>query len=147
MRIPKQVIGEWFEPGFDGHLSLGATLGFIGQIQIFQTRFAVGGEDVTLQFRRQLVLLLNAFENGCATFFHFTQVTETFFQLTQLAVIQCAGDFLTVASDKGHGRAVIQQFNSRSHLLRTDVQFVGDATANRLKQHGYSYRLEYVCAV
>ena len=69
-------------------LGLGAALGLVGQVKIFQTVLGVGVLDGGLEFVGELALLLNALEDGGTTVFQFPQIAQTFFQVPQLAVIQ-----------------------------------------------------------
>ncbi|MNY12607.1 hypothetical protein D3C86_1456970 [compost metagenome] len=50
--------------------------------------------------------------------------------MTQLGVVQAAGDFLAVAGDEGHGRAFIEQRHGGGDLLRAHAQFFGDAVVD-----------------
>ena len=134
-RIIEQRIGERFEAGFDGDLAFGAALGFIGQIQVFEAGFAVGGQQFALQLRGQFALLLNAFEDGGTTVFHLAQVAQALFQIAQLGVVQCAGDLFAVTGNKRHGGAFIQQGNGSRYLLRADAQFFGKAQSNGVVTH------------
>ena len=68
-RCAKQQVSQWLQTGFAGDLCLGAAFGFVGQVQVFQTGFGIGGADVLFQFWGQFVLLGNAFKNGFATLF------------------------------------------------------------------------------
>src|SRR5690606_2695176 len=131
----EQRIGQRFEAGFDSDLAFGAALGLIGQIQVFEAGFAVGGQEFALQLRGQFALRFNAFEDGSTTVFHLAQVAQALFQGTQLGVVQRAGDLFPVTGNKGHGGTFVQQGNGSRYLLRADAQFFGKAQSNGVVTH------------
>src|SRR5690606_10885313 len=115
--VGQQGFGQGFQAGLFGDLAFGAALGFVGQVEVFETVLGVGLEDVAFQFGGQFFLFGNALEDGRTTVFQFTQVTQPFFQGAHLAVVQPAGHFFTVARDKGDCGAFVQQRNRCADLL------------------------------
>ena len=136
-RIVQQTVGQRFQAGFPGNLGAGAALGFVGQIEIFQPGLGVGGLDGLFQFRGELVLLGDAFQDGLATLFHLAQVTQPIFQVTQLGVVQAVGDFFTVTGDKGDGGTVVEQGDGSVHLTFLTADFLGDNLFNTA--HDFSW--------
>ena len=45
-RVIEQAVGQWAEAGFQGDLALGATLGFVGQVEVFEAGFGVRAVDL-----------------------------------------------------------------------------------------------------
>ncbi|SYL73534.1 Uncharacterised protein [Klebsiella pneumoniae] len=80
-------------------------------------------------------MFLNGFEDGPAAVVQFAQVAETGFQLTQLSIIQAAGDFFPVAGDKRDGISLIQQGNRGGDLAGLRIQFTGNNLAQRFIHH------------
>ena len=68
-RVGQQCVGEWRETGFAGNLRLGAALGLVGQVEVFEALFGLGVADLASKFRRQFSLLVNRSEDrGAAVF-------------------------------------------------------------------------------
>ena len=61
------------------------------------------------QLRRQFIQSCEQRAHLFLPLFQTAQIGEPFRQLPQLLIIQTAGDFLTIARDKGDGVAVVQQ--------------------------------------
>ena len=124
--VVEQAVSQLAEAGFQGDLALGAALLLVRQIQVFEARLGVGEVDLAGQLRGQLALFLDAGEDAGAALVEFAQVAQAFFQVTQLGVVQAAGDFLAVARDKRHGGAFVEQGHGSGHLLREDTELFGD---------------------
>jgi hypothetical protein len=126
-RIVAQRERERFEAGFARDLRLGAALGLVRQIEVFEARLGVGFEDALAQGVVELALFVDAGEDRGAAIFEFAQVAETFFEQAQLRVVEPAGDFLAVARDERHGRAAVEQFHGSFYLRRLRGDVLGDA--------------------
>ena len=126
-RVVEQRIGQRFQTGFDGDLALGAALGFVGQVEVFEFGLGVGALDGAGQFIVQLALLVDAGQDGSAPVFQLAQVAQPVFQVAQLAVVQTAGHFLSITTDKRHGSAFIKQCDGRADLAFVNLKFGGDA--------------------
>jgi hypothetical protein len=133
--VCQQRLGQGRQPGFAGNLRLGAALWLVRQIQVFQQRFVVGVEDIVAQLWREFALLVNRFEDHLAPVFQLAQVTQTFFQIAQLRIVQPAGHFLAVTGDKRHGGAFVEQGDGGNNLSRASAEFEGDTMFNR-SEHG-----------
>ena len=128
--IVEQGVGQLAEAGFQGDLALGAALLFVWQVQVFEAGLGVGQVNLAGQLGGQLALLVDAGEDAGAAVVQLAQVAQALFQITQLGVVEAAGDLFAVAGDKGHGGAFIQQRYGSSHLLRAHAQFFGDAVVD-----------------
>ena len=70
----KQQIRQRLQTVLARDLRFGAAFGFVGQVQVFQRGFVVGGFDLALQFGREFALLGYRFEHGGAALFQFAQI-------------------------------------------------------------------------
>ena len=70
----KQQIRQRLQTVLARDLRFGAAFGFVGQVQVFQRGFVVGGFDLALQFGREFALLGYQFEHGGAALFQFAQI-------------------------------------------------------------------------
>ena len=129
-RIGEKRGGERAEPGLAGYGGLGAALGLVGQIDVFELRLGFGAEHRRLQFRRQFVLTADRVENGGAPVLQLAQIAQPLFEVAQLGVVERAGRFLAVAGDEGHSRAGVQQFDGGDDLPLVDLQLLGNTTRN-----------------
>ena len=130
-----------YTPYFDllQDLRLGAALGLVGQVEIFEPLLGVGVLDVVLQFRRQLALFLDAGQHGGASLLQFAQIAEPLFERAQLGVVEAARDLLAVTGDEGHGRALVEQLDGGENLGRADTEFLGDAMFDGGKHESQSW--------
>ena len=124
--VTQQQIRQWLQPRLDGHLPLGAALGLVGEVEVFQTGLAVGLVQLAGQLGGQFALLFDGAQDHLAAIRQFTQVAEAALQGTQLAVVQTAGHLFAVTGDEGNGRAFVQQANGCLHLFRAGIQLTGD---------------------
>lgn len=74
--ISKQPGRERIETRFACDLRFGASLLLVGQVQIFETLFRLRRFDARAQFRRQLLLLIDAGENRRAALVQLAQVRQ-----------------------------------------------------------------------
>ena len=130
--VVEQCVGQFAEAGFQGNLALGAAFLFKRQVQIFQAGFGLRQVDFAGQFGRQLALFFNAGEDAGAALVEFAQVAQALFQVTQLRVVEAAGDLFAVARNKRHGGAFIEQRHGGGDLLRAHAQFIGDAVVDAI---------------
>ena len=128
----EQRFGQRLQPVLARDLRLGAALGLVWQIDVFQSRFRVGGVDLPLQRGVEFALGLHTLEDRRAPLFQLAQVTQPLFQRAQLRVVERASRLLAVARDEGNGRAAVQQVDGGPDLGDGDVQFFGDALVDRL---------------
>ena len=132
--VVQQRVGERFQAGLAGDLRARAALGLVRQVEVFQAGFGVRLLDRFFQFRCQLFLLGDAFEDGFAPFLQLAQVAQPLFQRAQLGVIQAAGHFFTIPGDEGHRGAFVQQGHGGRDLPGLGVDFLGDQLFDAL--HG-----------
>ena len=133
-RISKQRISQRLQARLNGDLALGAALGLVGQVKVFQPGLGVGLANIAFQLRAQLALLGNAREHRGTPVFQFTQIAQALFEIAQLGVVQTAGYFLAVTGNKRDAGALVQQGDGSGDLLGANRQFTGDARGNTL--HG-----------
>ena len=133
-RIGQQAIGQGLEPGLAGDLRARAALLLVRQVEVFQPRLAVGGVDLRAQCVGELALFGDAGEDRRAAVFHLAQVGQARFEVAQLGVVQPAGHFLPVASDEGHGRALVEQSDRGMHLRVLCADFGGDGLGDLARE-------------
>ncbi len=75
-----QAHRERLQASFTRNLRLGATLGLVRQVEIFQARLGVSGEEVTLQRIGHLALFIDAGEDRAAAFLQLAQVAQALFE-------------------------------------------------------------------
>jgi hypothetical protein len=95
----------------------------VRQVEVFELLLGRGGLDGGAQLRRELALLVDAFEHGGAAVFQLAQVGQAGLQLAQLDVVEAVGGFLAVAGDEGHGRATIEQLHRGFDLGGANLEF------------------------
>ena len=134
--VPQQV-SQRFEPGFDSDLPACTALRLVGQVEIFQFGFAERGVDGFFQRVGQFALFSDGFEDRLTTVFEFAQIAEASFQITQLRVIQTAGDFFTITCNKRHGVPFIKQANGSFYLFGSGLKFTRNNAAERIIHHGF----------
>ncbi|CNU07459.1 Uncharacterised protein [Salmonella enterica subsp. enterica serovar Bovismorbificans] len=78
----------------------------------------------------------NGLEDGLTPVFQLTQIAQTRFQVTQLRVIQTAGDFFTITCDKRHGVPFVKQANGSFNLPGICLDFTRNNAAERIIHHG-----------
>ena len=123
--VGKQLVGQRLQPSLAGNHALGAALGFVGQVNVFQFLLGWGGFDGGQQLGRELALLLDAFDDRNAAVFEFAQVAQAGFELAKLDVVQTIRHFFAVAGDEGNGGTAIEQLHSGFDLVRSDTDFSG----------------------
>ena len=128
--LRQQQFGQGLQSGFLGDLGLGAALRLERQVDVFQTSLAVGGKDRSLQRRVELTLFADRIEDGGATRFKLTQVSQALFEVAQLRVIEAARHLLAVPGDKGNGCPAVEQRNGRFDLLVPYAEFLRNLAEN-----------------
>ena len=129
-RIGEQRFGQRRQPGLARNLRLGAALGLIRQVKVFECLLGFGGVDLRSQLRRQCALFVDGGEDRCTAFFQFAQVGQPFSQRAQLCIVKPAGCFLAVAGDERHGGAFVKQGYSGFYLLVAAADRFCDAVEN-----------------
>ena len=74
--IGKQFVGQWLKPSLSGNHALGAALGFVGQVKIFQLLLGGRGVNGRQQLGRHLALFGDAFDHRGAAVFQLTQIAQ-----------------------------------------------------------------------
>ena len=125
-RVGEQHVGQRLDARFARDLALGAALGLVRQVQVFQFLLGRRGLDGGAKLGRQLALLVDALEHRFAPVLEFAQVAQPVFQLAQLDVVQAAGGLLAVAGDEGDGGAAVEQVDRGLDLVFLDPDFGSD---------------------
>ena len=136
--VGKQLVGQRLDAEFARNLALGAALGLVGQVQVFQLLLGGRGLDGGAQLGRELALFFNAFEDGGAALVQLAQIAQARFQLAQLGIVQAVGGLFAVTGDERHGGAAVQQVDGRLHLTGLHANFTGN-----LFNNGKSHKLLY----
>ena len=100
---------------------LGAALGFVGQVEIFELAFVETLFDARFQLIGQLALLFDGVQDGFAARDQIAEVGELLFDFADFHFVEIAGGFLAVARDEGHGAAAIQQLDDRDQAAQGNV--------------------------
>ena len=135
-RLVPQQIGQWLKAGFDRNLPARAALRFVRQIEVFELGFTQGTVNGFFQVTGQLALLADRFEDRLTSVFQLAQIAQTGLKVTQLRVIQTAGDFFTITCNKRHGVPFIKQANGSFYLFGSGLKFTRNNAAERLFHHG-----------
>ena len=98
---------------------LGAALRLERQIDVFEPRLAVGGENAPASSAASsLPCSRTDLRMALRRVFQLAQVAQALLQGAQLRVVERAGRFLAIAGDEGHGGAAVEQRHRRLDLLR-----------------------------
>ena len=137
-RVCQQHLCQGLQPSFSRDHALGPSLGFEGQIQVFQLLLGRRQLDGGLQIGRQFALLLNAFQHRGTAVFELPQITQSRFEFTQLDVVQPIGHLFAITGNERHGGPPIEQLNSGLHLVWANLDFVGQLGQDFLHVSGIS---------
>ena len=74
--VGQNGFGKRPKTAFAGDFRFGAALGLIGKIQVFKLGLGLNACDFQFEFRRQLFLAADRFQNGRAPRLKFAQVSE-----------------------------------------------------------------------
>ena len=132
----EEGVGKRLQAVFPRDLCFGAAFGFVGQVEVFERGFVVGGFYRSAQFGAEFALFVNGGEDGFFARFEFAQVVQAFFEGAQLGVVQSTRRFFAVAGDEGHGRAVIEQGDGGGDLRGGGGEFLGEGLGD---VHGVPY--------
>ena len=125
-RVGKQLVGQRLDAAFACNLPLGAALGLVGQVEVFEFLLGGGGFNGCLQLRRELALFFNAFEYRIAPFCQIAQIGQPRFQRAQLDVVQAASSLLAVAGNERNAGAAVQKIDCGLHLTRLNGNITGN---------------------
>ena len=75
----------------------------------------------------ELSLLVDALDDGSATFFHLVQILGALAHIAQLHFVESAGRFLAIACHEREGGALGKERERAAHLLRCEREFSRDA--------------------
>ena len=111
-------IRERTQPALARDLGLGAALGLVRQVDVFEFRLGGGGCELAGKLVGQLALAADRFDDRVAPGVELAHIDQALGEQTQLVVVEPAGDLLAIARDERHGRAFVEQLDGRSGLLR-----------------------------
>ena len=121
-----QVQRERLQAFLTGDGRLGAALGLVGQVEIFEFAFVERGLDAGFQLIGQLALLGDGGENRFAARRQIAEVTQFLFDVADLDLVQVAGGFLAIARNEGNGAALVEQFDYGYEAAHRHVQNLRD---------------------
>ena len=124
--IGENGFGQGAQAALAGDLGLRAALGLIGQVDVFELGLGGRDGDASLELGGQFALFADGFENGLAPALKLAQIAQPLGQETQLRIVERAGDFLAVARDERHRRALVEQRNGGDGLLRAGADVLGN---------------------
>ena len=105
-------------------------LRLVGQIQIFEPPFRVGGVKQRGELRRELPLRRDALDDRSAPILELAKVGQPLVERSQLRVVEPAGGFLAVAGDEGHGGFVIEQRDRGLDLGHAHLELVSNSSGD-----------------
>ena len=118
--IPK-IVGQRLEAFFAGDRGLGAALGLVGKVEIFQFALVECLLDARLQLVGQLALFLDRGEDGLLAGYELAEIQKLLFDGADLDLIEVAGGLLAIARDEGHGRAFVEELDCSDESLHWDL--------------------------
>ena len=121
-----QVRGQRFQTLFARDGGLGAPLGLVGQIEVFQLALVERGLDARLQLIGQLALFGDGGQNGLAPVGQLAEVGQIFLNCENLHLVQIAGGLLAVARDERHRAATVEQLDYGDQPAQRHVQRLCD---------------------
>jgi hypothetical protein len=124
LRLRQQQVRERLQASFLGDLGLGAAFRLERQIDVFQPTLAVRGANRGFERIVQLALLADRIEDHGAPLLQLAQVAQPLIQYAQLRVVKRTGGFLSVACDKRHRCATVEQRHCGRDLLSADAKFL-----------------------
>ena len=110
------ALGQRLQPGLARDLRLGAALGLVGQIQIFQPLLGSACFDGVRAVPASACPAPRCWPGSPRAALPVRAGRAGAPPDAQLRVVQPAGGFLAVAGDERHGRAFVQQRDGRGHL-------------------------------
>jgi len=137
--VRQQRLQQRLQAPFPGVRRLGALLGLVGQIEVFQLRLAPGPLHPCLQLGRELALLVDVLEDGCPPLQQFLVIGHAVFHRPDGHLVQGAGGLLAVARDEGNRVPFAQQRRHGGHPGTGQREFLADAIQNQI--HATSFRI------
>src|ERR1700761_2863581 len=121
-----EVLRQRLQALFAGHGRLGAALGLVGGIEVFELALVQRGFDPGLELIRQLALLGNGSEDGRAAILKLAEVGQLFLDIANLDLIEIAGGLFAVAGNERYSSAIIQQFDDSHQSADRQIQGLGN---------------------
>ena len=121
-----EIIRERLQALFPRDHGLGAALGLVGKVQIFELTLVERLVDARLQLVGQLALFLNGGEDGLFAGNQLAEIEELFFDGADLDFVEIAGRLLAIAGDEGDGGALVQKFDCGHETLQSEPERTGN---------------------
>jgi hypothetical protein len=128
-------VSQGFQPLFGRYGGFGAALAFVGEIEVFETALVLASGDLLTERVGELALLFDLFEDESAAVGEGDEVGVALADGLKLFFVEVLRDILTIARDKGDGRAALQQFDRLGDLFGLDSQLPRDTLNELLLNH------------
>ncbi len=117
-----EIFGEGFETLLARDGGLGAALGPVGQIEIFELGLVERGLDARFQLVGEFALFGDGGEDRLAAVDEVAEIGEVLFDRADLHFIEVAGGLFAVTRDEGDGAAVVEQLDDGGDAAHRQVQ-------------------------
>jgi hypothetical protein len=104
-----EIVGERLEVSVASDGGLGAALGAIGEIEVFELTLIRRGFDLAAELVGELVLLCDGGKDGLAVADELAEIRKLFLDIADLDLVECACRLLAVASDERDRSPFIEQ--------------------------------------
>ena len=121
-----EIVRERLQAFFARDHGLGAALGLVREVEIFQLALVEGLLDTRLQLVGQLALFLNGGEDGLLARNQLAEIEQLFFDGADLDLVEVAGRLLAVAGDEGDGGAFVEELDRGEQALHGDLERAGN---------------------
>ncbi len=128
--ICQNRIQQRLQPVFPRDHRLGAPLGLVGQVNVFQLRLRHSPANRTRQIVPHFALFGDRAENRRAAVFHLTQIAQPIRQGAKLGIIQPPRHLFAITRHKRHCCALVQQPHRCHHLPGRSANFFGNCLGN-----------------
>ncbi len=118
--------GQRLQPLLAGVGGLGALLGLVGEVEVFEPLGVVRALDGVAELVRELPLGLDGLEDRLLALGQLAQALDAVLDLPDRDLVQVAGPLLAVAGDERHRVALVEQLNDGLDLDAADLQVLRD---------------------
>ena len=125
-----EIRGQRLQALFAGDGGLGAALGLVRKVQVFELALVQSGFDARLELVGELALFGDGGQDGFAPVHNVAEVGEVLLDGENLHFIQVAGGLLAIACDKRHSSTVVEQFDDGDQPVHGQVQRLSDVKKN-----------------
>ena len=139
-RLRPEQLRQRLEPALPRDHRARTTLGLVRQVQIFELGLGGHAEDLLLELRRELALLLDLGEHALASGLELDQVGATLLDVPDLHLVEAARRFFAIARDEGHRGALGQELDHRGYRHRRQRELGGDRRNGIERRSGNGHR-------